>query len=167
VDAYHTLNTNDIIYESTVYNPNLAFYTNAGRTLRQGLEANLNYDEEPLHVTLGYAYTDDTFRTPLLRNSGNNPAANADGQEQVLAGDRIPGIPRHRANLVLDYTLTSHWSVGGSAVAQSNAYRFGGEANRTQPVGGYTLIDVNTPGVGSIAMKLTKAVTDNRGTESS
>ena len=34
-------NTNDIIYETTVYNPNLAFYTNAGRTRRQGVEANL------------------------------------------------------------------------------------------------------------------------------
>jgi len=143
VDAYHTLNTDDIIYETTVYNPNLAFYTNAGRTLRRGVEASLRYDGERVHVKLGYAFTDATFRTPVLLNSGNNPAANPDGQEQVLPGDRIPGIPRHRFNLVLDYSVTDRFSVGASAVAQSNAYRFGDEANVTQPLGGHTVVDLN------------------------
>jgi iron complex outermembrane receptor protein len=143
LDAYHTLNTNDIIYESTAYNPNLAFYTNAGRTLRQGVEANLRYDKRPLHAALGCAYTDATFRTPLLLNSASNPSANANGEEQVLPGNRIPGIPRYRANLMLDYALTDRWSVGISAVSQSNAYRFGDEANLTRPVSGYTLVDVN------------------------
>jgi hypothetical protein len=85
---------------------------------------------------VGIIFTDATFQTPLLLNSGNNPAANANGQVQVLPGDRIPGIPRHRANLVLDYSMTDRFSVGGSAVAQSNVYRFGDQANLTQPVGG-------------------------------
>ena len=92
LDAYHTLNTNDIIFETTAYNPNLAFYTNAGRTLRQGMEANLRFDTQRLHVTLGYAFTDATFRTPLLLNT-SSPAADADGNEEVLPGDRIPGFP--------------------------------------------------------------------------
>ena len=106
------------------------------------MEANLRLDTQRLHVVMGYAYTDATFRTPLLLNT-SSPAANAAGEEQVLAGDRIPGIPRHRVNLVLDYSLTDRWSVGGSAVTQSDAYRFGDEANLTQPVGGYTLVDLN------------------------
>jgi len=33
--------------------------------------------------------------------------------------------------------------VGGSAVAQSNVYRFGDEANLTQPLSGYTVVDLN------------------------
>jgi iron complex outermembrane receptor protein len=102
----------------------------------------VHLDEGPLHVSLGYAFTEATFRTPLLLGT-NSPAANANGEEQVLPGDRIPGIPRHRANVVLDYTLTSQWSVGGSAVIQSGVYRFGDEANLTQPLGGYTVIDLN------------------------
>jgi outer membrane receptor protein involved in Fe transport len=142
LDAYHTLNTDDIIYETTAYNPNLAFYANAGRTLRQGVEANLRFDTQRLHATLGYAYTDATFRTPLLLNT-SSPAANAAGEEQVLPGDRIPGIPRQRINLVLDCSLTNRWSLGGSVVAQSGAYRFGDEANLTQPVGGYTVVDLD------------------------
>jgi len=143
VDAYHTQNTNDIIYESTVDNPNLAFYTNAGKTLRQGIEANLRYDRGRLQLRAGYAFTDATFRTPLDLNSGNNPAADANGQVQVMPGDRIPGIPKHRANLILDYSWTDRWTFGGEAVVQSNAYRFGDESNLTSPVGGYMVVDLN------------------------
>jgi iron complex outermembrane receptor protein len=143
VDGYHTLNSNDIIYETTIDNPNLAFYTNAGRTLREGLEANLRYDTERVHLKLGYAFTDATFQTPLVLNSPNNPAANANGQLQVQPGNRIPGIPRHRGNIVVDYAVTERFSVGGSAIVQSNVYRFGDEANLTLPLGGYTIIDVN------------------------
>jgi outer membrane receptor protein involved in Fe transport len=143
LDAYHALNTNDIVYENTVYNPNLAYYTNAGRTLRQGIEATLRYDQARLHLSLGYAFTDATYRTALLLGSPSNPAANANGEEPVLPGDRIPGIPRHRANLTLDYTMTEHWSVGGSLAVQSNAYRFGDEANLTAPVAGYAVVDLN------------------------
>ena len=143
VDVYRTQNTNDIIYESTVDNPNLAFYTNAGRTLRQGIEANLRYDCQELHVRAGYAFTDATFRTPLDLNAGNNPAADANGQIHVMPGDRIPGIPKHRANLIVDYSLTDRWTFGGEAVVQSDAYRFGDEANLTSPVGGYLVVDLN------------------------
>ena len=33
--------------------------------------------------------------------------------------------------------------MGGSVVTQSGAYRFGDEANLTQPVGGYTVLDLD------------------------
>ncbi len=35
-DAYHTTTNNDIIFETTPDNPNLAFFVNAGKTLRKG-----------------------------------------------------------------------------------------------------------------------------------
>jgi iron complex outermembrane recepter protein len=143
VDLYHTQNSDDIIYESTIYNPNLAFYTNVGKTRRQGVEADLRYDLGRVHLKLAYAYTDATFRTPLDLNSGSNPAADDNGQIHVNPGDRIPGIPRHRANLVVDYSVTSQLTVGGEAVAQSSAYRFGDESNLTAPVGGYAILDLN------------------------
>jgi outer membrane receptor protein involved in Fe transport len=143
VDAYRTNNRDDIIYESTVYNPNLAFYTNAGRTRRQGIESNLRVDTRQWHVSVGYAFTDATFQTGLVLNSPDNPGADANGQQQVVPGNRIPGIPKHRATLVVDYNLTHGFSVGGSVVTQSNAYRFGDEANLTAPLAGYTVLDLN------------------------
>lgn len=142
LDFYHTQDTNDIIYEVTPYNPNLAYYTNAGRTLRRGAEASLRYETGPLELKLGYAYTEAQFESPLLLST-NSPAANADGNEQVLPGARIPGIPLHRGTLIVEYALTERLGVGGSAVVQSNVYRFGDEANLTQPLGGYTVIDLD------------------------
>jgi iron complex outermembrane recepter protein len=142
LDVYHTVSTNDIIYETTAYNPNLAFYTNAGRTLRRGAEANVRFDRQQLHIKLGYAFTDATFQTPVLLNT-SSPAADANGNEQVLPGDRIPGIPRNRANLVVDFDMTARLSVGAEVITQSSAYRFGDEANLTAPINGYTVIDLN------------------------
>lgn len=143
LSGYLTRDTDDIIYESTVYNPNLAYYTNAGRTRRQGIEAHLRYDGPHLHVAAGYAYTDATFQTALVLNGGSNPAQNDNGQLAVQPGNRLPGIPRHRANVVVDYDVTGGLTIGASATTQSSAYRFGDEANLTAPVGGYTVVDLN------------------------
>jgi outer membrane receptor protein involved in Fe transport len=143
-DFYHTNDRDDLIFQTTAYNPNLAFYTNAGRTLRQGVEANLHYDTPRLHVTVGYAWTDATYQSALLLGSGSNPQSDADGNEHVQPGDRIPGIPEHRGTAVVDYRLTDRWKVGGSAILESSQYRFGDEANLTKPVGGYVVLNFTT-----------------------
>jgi outer membrane receptor protein involved in Fe transport len=144
LDAYHTKDHDDLIYETPPFNPNLAYYTNDGATLRQGVEANLHYDTTRLHASLGYAYTDATFQTDLLLGSDSNPYSDANGNEHVMKGDRIPGIPRHRGTAVLDYNVTERWIVGGNVEAQSSAYRFGDEANDTKPIGGYAIVNLHT-----------------------
>ncbi len=143
-DYYHTKTADDLYYESTIYNPNLAYYTNAGATRRQGAEANLRYSTERLRLQMGYAYTQATFQNYLTLNSQSNPAADANGVIHVVPGDRIPGIPLHRGTIVADYNVTDRWILGGSAVLQSSLYRFGDEANQTKPVGGYVLLGFNT-----------------------
>ena len=152
-DYYHTENRDDLIYETALNNPNLAYYTNAGKTLRQGVEANLRFDTAVLHASLGYAYTDATFQNALLLGSGSNPLSDVNGNEHVVPGDRLPGIPRHRGTAVLGYDVTDRWTIGGSAVLQSSQYRFGDEANLTKPVGGYVVVNFNT------AYKVTDNVT--------
>jgi outer membrane receptor protein involved in Fe transport len=143
-DYYHTLNNNDIVFETTTYNPNLAFYVNAGQTLRQGVELNLHYDSSKLHAILGYAYTNATFRSPLLLGSPENPMADANGDIQVVPGDRIPGIPLNRITGQVDYNVTDKWIVGGAASWQSSFFRFGDEANLTPPLDGYFLASLHT-----------------------
>jgi outer membrane receptor protein involved in Fe transport len=153
VDYYHTKDHDDLIYETDLNNPNLAYYTNAGATLRQGVEANLRYDTARLHATLGYAFTDATFQSPLLLGSDSNPDSDANGNEHVMPGDRIPGIPRHRGTIVVDYKLTDRWTIGGNTILQSSQYRFGDEANLTKPIGGYVIVNLNT------AYKITNYIT--------
>jgi len=143
-DYFHTKDHDDLIYETTTYNPNLAFYTNAGATLRQGVEANLKFDTSALHLSVGYAYTDATFQTALLLGSDSNPDSDVNGNEHVRPGDQIPGIPRHRGTVVVEYNLTDRWIIGGNAILQSAQYRFGDEANLTKPVGGYGIVNLNT-----------------------
>jgi outer membrane receptor protein involved in Fe transport len=143
-DYYHTNDRDDLIFQTTPYNPNLAFYTNAGRTLRQGVEANLTYQTPRLHAVIGYAFTDATYQSALLLGSGSNPDADANGNEHVMPGDRIPGIPQHRGTIVADYKVTDRWTIGGSAILESDQYRFGDEANLTKPVGGYVILNANT-----------------------
>ena len=125
-------------------NPNLDYYTNAGKTLRQGVEANVHYDTRTIHASLGYAYTDATFQSPLVLDGGSNPAANALGQIDIVPGDRIPGIPRHRGTAVIEYDVLSNWTIGGSAILQSSQFRFGDESNLTKPIGGYAVFNLNT-----------------------
>ena len=143
-DYYHTMDADDLIFETDLNNPNLAYYTNAGRTLRQGVEAELHYTTPRLHVSLGYAFTDATFRTPLLLGSDSNPYSDANGNEQVEPGDHIPGIPENRGTIVVEYQLTDRWSVGGSSILAGSQYRFGDEANLDKQVGGYVLVNLDT-----------------------
>ncbi len=143
-DYFHTKDRDDLIFQTALNNPNIAFYTNAGSTLRQGAEANLHYDSARLHVVLGYAFTDATYQSPLLLGSASNPFADVNGNEHVIPGDRIPGIPQHRGTAVLDYKITERWTVGGNAVLTSNQERFGDEANLGKPVGGYAVVNFDT-----------------------
>jgi iron complex outermembrane recepter protein len=144
VDGYHTTTNNDLVFETTLYNPNLAYYTNAGKTLREGVEVNLRYDAARLHAIFGYAYTNATFQSPLLLGSDSNPFADANGNIQVEPGDRIPGIPLHRLTGQVDYNLTDKFIVGASASWQSSFWAYGDEANLTTPLPGYFLANLHT-----------------------
>ena len=152
-DYYHTKNHDDLIYQSALGNQNLAYYSNDGATLRQGAEANLRFDTSRLHAVLGYAYTDATFQSYLTLSSASNPFTDALGNEHVVPGDGVPGIPRHRGTAVLEYKVTDRWTVGGNAVLASDQERFGDEANLGKPVGGYVVLNFDT------SYRVTKNVT--------
>jgi outer membrane receptor protein involved in Fe transport len=143
VEAFRSDNRDDIIYEAVPGNANLAFYTNAGRTRRQGLEANAAIEHGSWRAALGYAYTDATFRTALSLNGGSNPAQDANGVLAVPVGSHLPGVPRHRATLTVDVDLGHALTLGGGVVVVSPTYRYGDEGNATPPLAGFTVLDAN------------------------
>lgn len=142
-DYFRTSTQDDLIYQPTAADPNLAFYTNAGATLRTGLEAAIDLDAARWHARIGYAFVDATFRDALSLNSPDNPAADANGQIAVRPGSHLPGVPRHRATLELSYDITGRVRIGMDAVLAASQYRFGDEANLTKPVGGYAVFGLN------------------------
>jgi outer membrane cobalamin receptor len=136
VAAYRSTSENDIQFVAAEVRGR-AFFRNVGSTRRQGIEATLGYRKGPLLVRVGYALSDATFRTPFVLNSPDHPLAD-DGRIQVLSGDHLPGIPRHRALLSADYE-PENWSIGADLQGASGQYLFGDEGNLEPRTKGYVI----------------------------
>ena len=144
IDLFRTDSDDDIIYQSSTLNANSAWYSNAGTTRRQGVEANLNVVRGPLRAFLGYALIDATFQSPLTLSSPSNPQSDANGLIHVSPGDRLPGVPMNRLKFIMDYAVTDRWTVGGSGIFNSAQYLFGDEANQNAQLPGYFVLNLNT-----------------------
>lgn len=128
-----------------------AYFQNLGDARRQGVELSLTAQRGGFRVGATYAFTDATNRSLVRIASHGNPDAEADGAITVRPGDRLPGVPRHSANLNLDYAgkmgagKAGSWrrfSLGGTLSARSGQVLLGDEANRAPLVPGYVLVDV-------------------------
>jgi iron complex outermembrane recepter protein len=140
VTAYRTTTTNDIQFVASMVRGR-GYFRNVGATTRQGIEATLGYRKGFLSVRAGYAYTDARFETPFALNSPDNPAADASGQIYIERGDKLPGVPKHRALLSADYDGRT-WTIGGDLQFASGQYFFGDEANLQSPTRGYAVANL-------------------------
>ena len=123
-----------------------AYFQNLGDARRQGIELSLTASRGGLRVAATYAFTDATNRSLVRIASPGNPAAGEDGAITVRPGDRLPGVPRHSANLNLDYAgKAGSWrrfTLGGTLAVRSSQILLGDESNRAAPVPGYVLVDI-------------------------
>lgn len=146
---FHALNKDDILFVSSG-TTGRGFFFNAGDTLRQGIEAGLEYSNKAFSFYANYSFIKATFETANEFSSPNNPLGSpcsADPAEtciNVSSGDSIPGIPEHRFKTGFDYWLTSKWKFGGDLIAASGQFHLGDEANLLPKVGGYTRVDLHT-----------------------
>jgi iron complex outermembrane recepter protein len=148
VAAYHTENQNDIYSVPSIVT-GLGSYTNAGDTLREGVDIGATYTTEKWDVYANYSYIKAEFLTPILLSSPNNPTADANGNIQVAPGDNIPGIPIHKFKFGIDYEVLPGWKVGGDVVYRSSQYYFGAENNTLGPglnplISGFATLDLRT-----------------------
>ncbi|QYE36431.1 TonB-dependent receptor [Polymorphobacter sp. PAMC 29334] len=146
VSTYRGVNHDDIQFIAADTRGR-AYFQNIGQTRRQGVDASLTAKQGPWTVHAGYALTDATFRTALLLNSPDNPSADDDGQIQVRRGDRLPGIPRHRGLVSVDFTGRK-FTLGGDVQAQSGQYLSGDDANLQPTTGAFALLNLR----GSVAV---------------
>jgi outer membrane receptor protein involved in Fe transport len=140
VAAWRTTNHDDIQFVASDVRGR-AFFDNVGRTRRQGVEASLEAKRGRWSGRLGYAFTDATFRDPVTLNSPDNPSAGADGTIQVRPGNQLPGIPRHRGLVSIDYDGKG-WALGADMQAQSGQYLVGDEANLQPKTGAFLVVDL-------------------------
>jgi iron complex outermembrane receptor protein len=120
------------------------FFQNIGDTRRQGIEAGLSYRSRRWSAYANYSYVEADFESVLTVSSPSNPYQDVNGNVQVTAGDRLPGIPRHRLKLGADATLLAHWTVGATLSWVSDQYYFGDESNQLAPLPGYHLIGLHS-----------------------
>jgi outer membrane receptor protein involved in Fe transport len=118
------------------------YFVNAGDTLRQGVELSATYETHKWSVYGSYAFVDATL------DKCDDPSGECAFLE---AGDRLPGVPRHRFKAGFDYALTKKWKFGADLVAASNSPLFPNEEKEeadedgiSSMLGGYTRVDLHT-----------------------
>jgi len=150
---FRTTSYDDILFVSS--SASSGFFTNFGRTRRQGLEAAVERAQGKLAWGLNYSLVDATYRSSATVFSQSNSTADpTTGNIEVSPGDRIPGVPLHHLNAFANYDLTDRLSVGAGAVAVSRQFARGNDNNRHQADGvnflgpgeisGYALLNLNS-----------------------
>lgn len=140
--AFRTANHDDILAIPSPVVQGFGYFQNVGQTLRQGIEAQANLRSSKFHAYASYAYIDATFRNPILLGS-NSPFADGDGNLQVMPGNRIPAIPRHRFKAGFDYFVTDAFKVGADALVVGSQFFFGDDTNQFPKLPSYTVVNLN------------------------
>ena len=120
------------------------YYANVPLTRRQGAELSADYKSGQWLAYASYSYLDATYRFDGDIASPNNPMADANGNVQVVTGNKIPGLPQHQFKAGLDYFVTPDWKIGGDIIAVGSRYYVGDDANQNDKLPGYAVVNLHT-----------------------
>lgn len=137
--VYRTVSTDDILFVGT--STSAGYFTNFGKTQRQGLELGLNGEQRGIDWFANYSYLHATFQSEACLLAANNssrgtaPECTANGQDDeilVSKGNRLPGLPTHSLKLGLSWKAADWLRLGGDVQAFSGQYARGNENNQHQ-----------------------------------
>jgi len=137
--VFRTLSSDDILFVGT--STSAGYFTNFGKTLRQGLELGLRGSQRSVDWFANYSYLHASFQSGACLLSANNstrgtaPQCTAGGQDDeiyVHKGDRLPGLPAHSLKLGLSWKAADWLRLGGDIQAFSSQYARGNENNQHQ-----------------------------------
>ncbi len=140
--GFRATNTDDILAIPDPVVQGFGFFQNVGSTRRQGIEAEANLKSSRWQFHASYAFIDARFLDTLQVGS-NSPFADANGNVQILPGNLIPAIPRHRIKAGFDYSITDAFKVGGDALFVSSQYLVGDESNQAPQLPSYAVFNVH------------------------
>ena len=135
-------NTNDILAIPDPVLQGFGFFQNVGSTRRQGIEAEADLKSSKWQFRASYAFIDARF-LDALQLASNSPFADANGNIQVLPGDQIPAIPRHRIKAGFDYSVTDAFKVGGDALFVSSQFLVGDASNQAPQLPPYAVFNLH------------------------
>jgi outer membrane receptor protein involved in Fe transport len=150
--VFHALSQDDILFQTTGGpQANVGFFDNVSDTLRAGIELGISQDLERVHWSMEYTFIEATFEDEFAVNSPHHPifeedpgAAQIVGEDKLLvpSGNKIPGIPRHQANVGVDFVLSERFLMGADIVYRSGVYLRGDEANLLDQTDDYAILNV-------------------------
>jgi outer membrane receptor protein involved in Fe transport len=136
--VYEAVNHNDIqfIYADVAGNTSMGYFSNIGRTKRQGLDFGLSGKLDKFTLSGSYSYIKATYDSSFdlsspSNSSGDDPGVD-DSKITVNKGNRIPGIPKHQFKFRANYQATPDWTIGANLIAFSDRYMHGNENNQHQ-----------------------------------
>ncbi len=146
-------NDNDLLFVASEQT-GFGYFTNFGRTRRQGAEIDLNGKIGHLTLGGGYTFLNATYQSSQTldggSNSSNDGGLGLDGNITVQPGDRIPQIPQNMLKTYAEYQPTSKISLDLDFVAVGRSFARGNENNLDQPDGVYYLGPGFSPGYGVV-----------------
>jgi len=143
IGAFRATNTDDILAIPSPVLQGFGYFQNVGSTRREGIEAEINLKSKTLQFHASYAFVDARFLDALQVGS-NSPFADANGNVQILPGNQIPAVPRHRIKAGVEYAVTDAWKVGGDALFFGDQYFVGDESNQATKLPSYFVFNVHT-----------------------
>jgi outer membrane receptor protein involved in Fe transport len=135
-------NSDDILAIPSPILQGFGFFQNVGSTRRQGIEAEVNLKSAALQLYASYALVDARF-LDALKVGSNSPFADANGNVQIVPGNRIPAIPRNRIKAGIDYAVTDAFKVGGDTLFVSSQYFVGDESNQASRLASYAVFNLH------------------------
>ncbi len=140
--AFRAKNTDDILAIPSPELQGFGYFQNVGSTRRQGIEAEINLKSSTLQLYASYAFVDARFLDALQVGS-NSPFRDDNGNVQILPGNQVPAVPRHRIKAGIDYSITDALKVGGDALFVSSQYFVGDESNQAPKLPSYAVFNVH------------------------
>ena len=155
--VFRTDNRDDLLFVGN--GRSAGYFTNFGRTRREGLELGVSQRGSAIDWSLSYSYLRASFESSACLVSASNssagisPACAAD-EIEVRPGNRLPGLPSHSLKLTIDTRPLPDWSVGAQLAAYSSQFVRGNENNAHQAdgddffgagkIGGFALVNLTT-----------------------
>jgi len=140
--GFRATNTDDILAIADPVLQGFGYFQNVGQTRRQGIEAEAKLNASTFQLYASYTFIDARFLDALQVGS-NSPFADENGNIQILPGNQIPGIPRHRVKAGFDYSITDAFKIGGDALYVSSQYLVGDESNQAPKLASYAVFNVH------------------------
>lgn len=144
--VFHAGNDDDILFVASEQT-GFGYFTNVGRTRRQGAEAGVRLQVGRLSLGTEYTFLSATFQSEETVNGESNSAneeaeagaPGVDGTIEIEPGHQIPLIPRHMLKVSADLRAHRRVDVHVNVVGIGPSFARGNENNAHEPAPPYYL----------------------------